>query len=385
MDDLITFVKFLHSKPIKETKSSLELLAQQSFNLTKDRRVYYCDSFAVRFSSSKNNSFSNTVLGLSILQKYDEKPFIVCLITPFENVVYLSNSTFLKKISHSSHELRVNNIKGSFNGSDISKEYNGIINRLENFEELFNIHKEIGFEINLCRLVEATTGIKSIKNKLEFSKIEKAQILSAPVTSMSFINSNDYSILKQELDEQVKKHENEIFIASHIPNVNLRSRIIEYLIAGNDNSLRSKLIDQIKTQAREPLSLKTKNTLYDYERIFTDYSTGTDVKTKVMYFKSSPKGYNIDKLLEFLSISSRVFLVYFVGVDFKQIQQSLISIFQKDLLCTTRIIKHWAGRNSRGVTQFNGETIKTLIKSPNNTIDINHSKQYLNDLIELTQ
>lgn len=103
-----------------------------------------------------------------------------------------------------------------------------------------------------------------------------------------------------------------------------------------------------------------------------------------MYLNSSPKGYNIDKLLEFLSISDRVFLVYFVGVDFKQIQQSLISIFQKDLLSTTKIIKHWAGRNSRGVTQFNGEIIKTLILSPNNLIDINHSKKYLNDLIELT-
>lgn len=147
MDDLITFVKFLHSQTLG-TKNSLELVAQQTFNLTRDSRVYYSDSFAVRFSFSKNKSFSNTVLALSILQKYDEKPFVVCLITPLENVVYLSNSTFLKRISHSSHELRVNNIKGSFNGSDIYKDFNGIINRLENFEELFNIHKEIGFEIN---------------------------------------------------------------------------------------------------------------------------------------------------------------------------------------------------------------------------------------------
>ena len=384
MDNLITFVRFLHNQSRKETKSSLELLSQQTFNLTRDSRVYYCDSFAVRFSSSKNKSFSNTVLGLSILQKYDEKPFIVCLVTPLENVVYLSNSTFLKRISHSSHELRVNNIKGSFNGSDIYKDFNGIINRLENFEELFNIHKEIGFEINLCRLVEATTGIKSIKSKFEFSEIEQTQILSSPAASISFINSNDYIVLKQELDEQVKKYKNEILIASHIPNVNLRGKIIEYLIAGNDNTLRNKLIDQIKTQAKEALSFKTKNSLYDYERIFADYSTGTDVKTKVMYLNSSPKGYNIDKLLEFLSISDRVFLVYFVGVDFKQIQQSLISIFQKDLLSTTKIIKHWAGRNSRGVTQFNGEIIKTLILSPNNLIDITHSKKYLNDLIGLT-
>jgi len=36
-----------------------------------------------------------------------------------------SNTTFLKKISHSSHELRTDNIKGSFNGSDIMVVYEG--------------------------------------------------------------------------------------------------------------------------------------------------------------------------------------------------------------------------------------------------------------------
>ena len=62
---------------------------------------------------------SNTVLSLSALQKYDDKPFIVCIVTPDTNYMMLANSTFLKKISHSSQELRVDNIRGSFNGSDI--------------------------------------------------------------------------------------------------------------------------------------------------------------------------------------------------------------------------------------------------------------------------
>ena len=40
--------------------------------------------------------------------------FIVCIVTPETNHLLLSNSTFLKKISHSSQELRVDNIRGIF-------------------------------------------------------------------------------------------------------------------------------------------------------------------------------------------------------------------------------------------------------------------------------
>jgi hypothetical protein len=44
--------------------------------------------------------------------------FFVCVVRQSENELLLSNSTFLKKISHSSHELSLTNIKGSFNGSE---------------------------------------------------------------------------------------------------------------------------------------------------------------------------------------------------------------------------------------------------------------------------
>lgn len=73
----------------------------------------------------------------------------------------LSNTTFLKKISHSSQQLREENIRGSFNGSDIWRQFHNIENSHENFEALFAIHKEIGFEGNLARLVEATNSTSS--------------------------------------------------------------------------------------------------------------------------------------------------------------------------------------------------------------------------------
>jgi len=40
----------------------------------------------------------------------------------------MANTTFLKKISHSSHQLRVDNVRGSFLGHDIMREYEGIEN-----------------------------------------------------------------------------------------------------------------------------------------------------------------------------------------------------------------------------------------------------------------
>jgi hypothetical protein len=142
---------FLHNHDGINDKAKLAKLVSDTFQLTKDRSVYYCASFAIRFSSSATQNFGNTVLSLSNLQKFDDRPFIICLVTPTYNYTYLANTTFLKKISHSSQTLRENNIRGSFNGSDIMREFEGITNTPENTERLFNIHSGVGFEGNLVR------------------------------------------------------------------------------------------------------------------------------------------------------------------------------------------------------------------------------------------
>lgn len=165
--------------------------------------------------------------------------------------------------------------------------------------------------------------------------------------------------------------------------MNIRGRIIEYIIAGEDERLREELINALQTGIHKIPSFRTKNTLGDYCRIFEKYDTATDIKTKVMVLNSAPKAYNLDKMLEFLAKKDTVFLFYFVGILPKQIVgQVLISMFQDDLRDSTHILKHWAGRNSRGVSQFNGQTIDMLIKSPNNNIDIAKSQTYLKKIIE---
>lgn len=130
-------------------KAKLTTLIAAKFGLIQDRSVYYCSDFAIRFSSGSGLSFSNTVLSLSNLKKVDHIPFLVCLVTPSTNYVMLANSTFLRKISHSSQQLRFDNIKGSFNGSDIIRDFEGISNDQNNIQRLFDIHREIGFDENL--------------------------------------------------------------------------------------------------------------------------------------------------------------------------------------------------------------------------------------------
>lgn len=383
LSELLEFVGANHAINDKDT---LAELISKKFCLTKDRKVYYCEDFAVRFSQAPGASFANTVLSLSNLKKVDHIPFLVCLVTPKLNHIFLANSTLLRKISHSSQELRIDNIKGSFNGSDICREFEGISNEPKNFQRLFEIHREIGFEENLPRLVEATNNITSTGQKFAVDQSAQNQILNAPTRAARFVTSKEAAALKKELDERVERFKNEILVASMIENVNVRGRIIEYLIAGEDEVLRRQLITalQQRNESKSIPAFKTNNTLGDYQRIFDEYFTETDVKTKIMVLASNPKAYNLDKILEFLAMEKSIFLFYFVGVDpAKIVNTVLVSMFQTDLLSSTILLKHWSGRNSRGVSQFEGKTIEALIRNPNNDIDIEKSKAFLKNIISL--
>jgi len=366
-------------------KAKLCALLVKKFGLTRDRSVFYCADFAIQFSSAKSPGFSNTVLSLSNLQKFDDRPFLVCLITPAANHVLLANTTLLRKISHSSQELREDNIKGSFNGSDIFRDLDGIPNGPTNLSRLFAIHAEIGFDGNLPRLVEATNNISPSGTKFAVTAAAKRNILAAPSRAVVFLESPDAATLKSELDAKVDKFRNEILLAALIENVNVRGRVIEYLIAGEDAALRDALINALQAKNAKGLpQFKTENTLGDYTRVFEKFHTETDVKTKIMVLSSNPKAYNIDKILEFLSQDQTVFLFYFVGIDpGRVVRPVLVSMFQMQLLTATITLKHWAGRNSRGVTQFEGNTVGKLILNPDNRVAVEESKAFLRRLIKL--
>jgi hypothetical protein len=262
----------------------------------------------------------------------------------------------------------------------------GISNEPENIQRLFAIHREIGFEENLPRLVEATNNIAPTGHKFVVQPDAEGRIMSAPARAARFVASEDAVTLKRELDERVERFKNEILVASMIENVNVRGRIIEYLIAGEDEALRQQLIAALqgRNTAKGIPAFKTENTLGDYQRIFDEYFTETDVKTKIMVLASNPKAYNLDKILEFLATEKSVFMFYCVGVDPARIVNTvLVSMFQTDLLRSTILLKHWSGRNSRGVSQFEGRTIEALINDPKTDVDTIGAVEFLKKLVAL--
>ena len=381
-DAIQTLVKYIAGLDGIGDKEELAQKVQEHFSLTKDGSVYYGDSFAIRFCSAKKTPFGNTVLALSRLQKYDARPFLICIVTPDKNILHIANTTFLKKVSHSSHHLRCDNIRGSFNGSDIFYDYNEITNHPNAFEELFAIHENFSFEENLERLVEATNQITPRGSKFIPTGAETDNIYQSVERSISFVSSPAYQQLNEDLYERVRAVESEIAIASCIDNVNRRGRVIEYLIT-ETTDLKQTLMDSLRNNAPLP-DFFTSDDLGDYERIFPNYHTKTDIKTKILFLSSNPKGFNIDKLLSFLAQPNTVYLIYILTIDSDRSMRScLCSVYDQTLLANTRVLYHWAGRNSRGVTQYNGEGLKEIVLSNDHKIDPVAAQEFLMQCLNL--
>lgn len=364
-------------------KEKLSSLVKDEFHLTQDRKVFYSPDFAIRFSKASSKHMSNTVLSLSALQKYDDEPFIVCIVTPDTNYMELANSTFLKKISHSSQELRVDNIRGSFNGSDIMQDFNSIENKPSNFQRLFAYHTGLSFEDNLERLVESTNSIVGRDLRFSVSPIDEQNILLSVDRAQHFLQSPEYDDLDADLNNRVARVQGEIAIAAFIDNVNMRGRVIEYLITDDGSTLKDKIIDALHNGSPLP-SFKTEDKLGDYSKSYPSYNTETDIKTKVLFLDGNPKAYNIDKLLEFLSTQKAVYMIYLLGIDEnKNIVARLVSAFDDRLLSATNLLQHWAGRNSRGVAQFNGKALVSILEQPNGS-HINHdeAQAFLRELMD---
>ena len=376
-------VSFIFNKNGINDKQNLASKVKEEFNLILDRKLYYCDDFAIRFSKATSENFSNTVLSLSALQKYDDRPVIVCAVLPTKNYMLLANTTCLKKISHSSQQLRIDNIKGSFNGSDILRTIANISNTPVNFEQLFAIHEGYSSNENLIRLVEATNNIVAHGQKFCPDEIGRINIENAPKRSIAFLQSQYYEKLASDLQDRVSKVSKEIAIAAFIENVNTKGNIIEYLITSDDDALKTTLVDSLENGTPIPY-IKNANDLGDYNVNYGFFDTKTDIKTKVLFLGSNPKAYNIDKLLQFLAKDNSVYLLFFVGVGKdKSISTFLCPVFDKTLLENTVVISHWAGRNSKGVAQFYGKNIAGIIKNQSIDIDENKAQQFLEKLLNL--
>lgn len=366
------FVEYVNSDMPKHNKERAQQETLKRFGMTKDGKVYYTEYFAVRFCYSKNGAFSNTVLALSKLQKYDNIPFFVVLVRgKQDNKLFLANSSLLQKISHSSQGLSMDNIRGSFNGSDIIKMYNTTPNDSVHFEQLFAIHQGFMWSDNLERLVEATSHIKPLREKFNPDDIQLKNIWASVDRAKVFIESEDYQSLKDDLDERVKRSLSSILIASRIENVNIRGRLIEYLIRSEHNTI----LEELRYIEEQLPIYDSKNGLGDYVKEFSNRKTYTDIKTKIMYLESNPKAYNVDKFLECMGEETSVFMFYFIGIDESGVVNCVLcSVYDKRLIDATIFQLHWSGRATRGVAQFNGRTLSNIIRSEDFNHDINSAE-----------
>jgi hypothetical protein len=333
---VIQFIRSLKEKSPHSSKDQIASATATQFNLKLSRKVFHRTEFAIRFSTAKGSSFSNTVLSLSALAAYDKAPFIICIVKPKDVEFLLANSSLLKKISHSSHQLRIDNVKGSFLGHDILRDLEGLRNCPGNFEKLFSIHGEFTWDENLLRLVEATTAIVPTGVRFNPSAPETANILAAAAVANRISATSEYLGIQKELARIVTQEREAILLAAKIDNINERGNTFEQIITRSGN-----------VHGIQDLQFTLPNEVLLF----------VDLKTKLLNLASSPKAYNIDKFLKLLSTGNNSLSFFFVGIDVakQSLCTRLVSVLDSTILKATCIQFHWAGRNSRGVTQLTGD------------------------------
>jgi len=344
------------------TKEQLVMHMVRGAGLKRHRSIYACESYALRFSLASGNSFSNTVASLAVVKAFDSVPFVVAVLRSGSTEFLLANATFLKMVSHSSQQLRIDNVRGSFLGHDIVREYDGLPNLPQNFEALFAIHQKFQWEENLSRLVEATSGITGTGRRFQPTENDRRRILRAPSLAVSLLSHPGYLRAKKELAAIVTEQSQAILQHATVDNVNVRGNQIERQITGGINE--HGLADMVRDLG-EGIGLEL------------------EIKTKLLDRASSPKGYNIDKALQTLARGNTAIAFYFVGVDLRrgEVTSSVVSIFDKAILNATRIQFHWAGRNSRGVTQLTGNIGLLFSSDYQEEVDIATAKRFLEQLL----
>lgn len=387
---LIEILTFFSSDDVQAITDKKELsnLLTGRFNVKQHRSLFIVDdSIAIRFSHSKTakNTSSNTVLAIKKINELDDYPILSVLVTPGTNYVEIMNTTFIKKVSHSSKKIANNNLVGSINYSDITKEFRGIPNSLSNIACLYSIHEKEDHWQNLKRIVNATQKIKPAKHKYAPDENAKGNIYSAIDRLESFIEGSNLMQIEANLDVRVNAEKKYILSAaqSYDHNVNLRGRIIEKLVSGTTNDIK-KIKESLETN--KPLSLTTKDALADYQLSLDKYNVAIDIKSSVLEKESQPKGVYIDDMLQFLGQANTIFLIYLVGIQLenKNIVTKLVPIFDQNILKGSHIENAWSGRDTRGHIQFNGNSMHAIETDTDYHINImpkDDFKEYIDMLI----
>ncbi len=352
----------LHRTNPQIDKENFARQLAQRFGLERARSVFHANDFAVRFCYSDDAGFSNCVISLSTLKNFDDRPFLVCLLKPSGVETFLANSTMINKASHSSQKLTMYCVRGTILGHDILRSMDDVANDPSNFEALYEVHAGFRWEENLERIVAATNLIDPTGKRFEPTPTQRAALLLAPETSQAAERNGRMNQIERNLQARLAEREEEILKAAETGNVKLRGDAIEYLLTG-EKTVHG-LEDSVFEEKGEIRVL-------------------VDLKTKMLDLSSSPKLYNIDKTLQQLSDGLTVFCIFLIGIDRqrKRIAGRLVDILDSQLIPMTRTQFHWAGRNSRGVTQLTGDASKFLESGFTRRVDARVAKEFLERLL----
>jgi hypothetical protein len=362
LDQAISWLHDYRAEHPEADKQEIQDAFAAQFKAKLQGKLFVCSDYAVRFCHASGESFSNTVLALSQLKKVDHIRTVICVIRPDRLDFMLANATFLAKISHSSSKLRIDNVKGSFNGTDIVKGYGGVPNQPDHFEELFAMHSAYTWEENLERLVTATNAIAGSGRRFDPTDAQRATVLEAPSRAASALRLSGFAELARDLEQLAQSRVAEILDLARIENVNLRGNSIEQLFA---DSAAHDLCDMTCD-------------------VGAGQVVGVDVKTKLAGRPSAPKAYNIDKMLAFHAEPGSVLAFLFVRVDLAEgaVRTKIVPVLDESLIDATRIQHHWAGRNSRGVTQLSGLD-RVLDAAYEPLISIGRAREFLLALLDI--
>ena len=352
----------IHQKDPQIDKENFARVLAERFGLQKARSVFYADDFAARFCYSADAGFSNCVISLSTLKNFDDRPFLVCLLKPSGVETFLANSTMINKASHSSQKLTIYCVRGTILGHDILRTVDSLANEPRNFETLYEAHMAFGWQENLERIVAATSTIAPTGKRFEPTPAQREALLQAPEKSQEAERGGRMIRIEKNLQARLAERETEILRAAETGNVKLRGDAIEYLLTG-EKTIHG-LEDSVFEERGEIRVL-------------------VDLKTKLLDLSSSPKLYNIDKTLRELSDGATVFCLFLIGIDRegKKVAGRLVDILDSELIPMTRTQFHWAGRNSRGVTQLAGDTSKFFVPEFTRRVDLRAAREFLEQLL----
>ncbi|MBK9273030.1 MAG: hypothetical protein IPM49_00630 [Flavobacteriales bacterium] len=293
------------------------------------------DLVAVFTLVDSKKSTSNTITSLKNILKHDELPFVAVFLDKSAVRFKLANSSLIKKASHSSQGITLERIKGSINGGDILNTLGDVLNEHAHLAELFAQHKDEDHAEHRERIVEATQAIKG----------------RAPATPPDWDaveeNLRDGSgLLDKAILEEIRR--------------TLFDRVAsmrQAILACASHTSPKAFGDCVE---RMILSTDPAHALGDI--LFANGRVAVDIKGRKAGVPSSPKAFNVQKLVDHLSKGPGAALFFTVTVDVQAgtVACTLIHMLHPELMKHYWHDVRWSGRGSLGTLSLKGDLSAVL-------------------------